>query len=248
MISLNHLKNTQFLNFLAFKYNLPFDNLTSDLQEFVKSEKDNLTATTIEDDYKKISWMNTKKDLRMNSTFKTVSVLLHVVLKVRGVYPTQEEAELRCKLLREVDPNHDVYVGPVGMWMPWEPDAYKTGRVEYLEDELNQLMHEKQKNESKAKEDFENRVKESKRKAIEENVKIAQESGAKLTQTIKEDGSLVGVENMNTTEGALGEKDLTSSADIRKELFEGDNIRRVGDSAGDESLFNQDTTDKKDNE
>ena len=45
-------KYTQFLNFLAFKYNLPFDNLTSDLQEFVKSEKDNLTATTIEDDYK----------------------------------------------------------------------------------------------------------------------------------------------------------------------------------------------------
>ena len=153
-----------------------------------------------------------------------------------------------CKLLREVDPNHDVYVGPVGMWMPWEPEAYKTGRVEYLEDELNQLSHEKQKNEKKAKEDFESRVKESKRKAIEENVKIAQESGAKLTQTIKEDGSLVGVENMNTTEGALGQKDLTSSADIRKELFEGDNIRRVGDSAGDESLFNQDTSDKKDNE
>ncbi len=37
---------------------------------------------------------------------------------------------MRCKLLREVDPNHNVYVGPVGMWMPWEPEAYKTGRVE----------------------------------------------------------------------------------------------------------------------
>ena len=47
------------------------------------------------------------------------------------------------KLLREIDPNHDVYVGPVGMWMPWEPEAYKTGRVEYMEDELNQLMKEK---------------------------------------------------------------------------------------------------------
>ena len=29
------------------------------------------------------------------------------------------------------------------MWMPWNPEAYKTGRVEYLEDELNQLMAEK---------------------------------------------------------------------------------------------------------
>ena len=242
-------KYTQFLNFLGFKYNLPFDKLTSDLQEFVKSEKDNLTATGIEDDYK--NFMDEHEE-RLENEFNILNSFQTATrgLKVRGVYPTQEEAELRCKLLREVDPNHDVYVGPVGMWMPWEPDAYKTGRVEYLEDELNQLMHEKQKNEKKAKEDFEGRVKESKRKAIEENVKIAQESGAKLTQTIKEDGSLVGVENMNTTEGALGEKDLTSSADIRKELFEGDNIRRVGDAAGDESLFNQDADkdNKKDNE
>ena len=56
--------------------------------------------------------------------------------------------------MREVDPNHNVYVGPVGMWMPWEPEAYKTGRVEYLEEELNNLMHEKTKNEAKAKQEF----------------------------------------------------------------------------------------------
>ena len=103
---------------------------------------------------------------------------------------------------------------------------------------------EKQQNEKKAKDEFEERVKESKRKASEENVKIAQDSGSKLTQTIKEDGSLVGVENMNTTEGALGEKELTSSADIRKELFEGDNIRRANDPVADESLFK--TNEQKD--
>ena len=33
------------------------------------------------------------------------------------------------------------------MWMR-EPEAYKTGRVEYLEDELNELMSEKNKNEA----------------------------------------------------------------------------------------------------
>ena len=64
-------------------------------------------------------------------------------LKIRGCYSTQEEAELRCKMLREVDPNHDIYVGQVGVWMPWDPEAYKTGKVEYLEEELNQLMNEK---------------------------------------------------------------------------------------------------------
>ena len=72
-------------------------------------------------------------------------------------------------MLREIDPYHDVYVGPVGVWMPWNPYAYKTGRVEYLEEELNQLMHEKKKNEQLARQEFEKRVAESKRNAIEEN-------------------------------------------------------------------------------
>ena len=145
-------------------------------------------------------------------------------LKIRGVYSTQQEAELRCKLLREVDPNHNVYVGPVGMWMPWEPEAYKTGRVEYLEEELNQLMSEKNKNESAAKTQFEKRVLEAKRDAIEENKKMAKESGNKLTQNINKDGQLVGVNN--TIENVLGQKEEVTSADIRKELFEGDNVPR----------------------
>ena len=102
-------------------------------------------------------------------------------LKVRGVFSTQQEAELRCKLLREIDPNHNVYVGPVGMWMPWEPEAYKTGRVEYLEEELNQLMSEKNKNEAAAKQEFEKRVRESKRKAIEENKDVISKTGVDTT-------------------------------------------------------------------
>jgi hypothetical protein len=49
------------------------------------------------------------------------------------------------------------------------------------------------KNEEKAKEDFEKRVKDVKKKAIEENIKNAKKSGNKLTQTVDEDGNLVGV-------------------------------------------------------
>ena len=92
-----------------------------------------------------------------------------------------------------MDPNHDIFVGPVGVWMPWDPDAYKTGRIEFMEDELNQLHKEKMLNEQRAKEDFEKRIKETKKKAIEENIKLAAKSGNKLTQTMDEDGNLVGV-------------------------------------------------------
>ena len=87
-------------------------------------------------------------------------------------------------------------------------------------------MHEKKKNEQKAQQQFDERVKDSKRRAIEENIKNATASGNKLTQTINTDGDLVNVATMNTTENVLiANNDEISSADIRKELFEGDNIR-----------------------
>jgi hypothetical protein len=127
-------------------------------------------------------------------------------------------------MLRELDPNHDVFVGPIGLWMPWDPEAYKTGRVEYMEEELNQLMHEKNKNEAFAKSAFEQRVKETKKKAIDENIKLAEKTGATLTQTIDDEGNLVGVSNMNTQERTLKDQGSISAADIRAELFEGENI------------------------
>ena len=216
-------KFTQFLNFVSYKHSINFDDIMKDFQEYTKSEKETFTTNYVKDEYKNFLDANEE---RLDDEFNTAHAFQTSTrgLKVRGSYSTQEEAELRCKLLREVDPNHNVYVGPVGMWMPWEPEAYKTGRVEYLEDELNQLMNEKNKNEAAAKQEFDKRVLEAKRNAIEENKKIAKESGNKLTQNINKDGQLVGV---NTTiENVLGNKEEVTSADIRKELFEGDNVPR----------------------
>ncbi len=213
----------QFLNFVSYKYKLVFDDITKDFKEFIKEEYENLVQSSMEDDFKTFLDQNEEElenAFNVKHNFQTCTR----GLKIRGVYPTMEEAELRCKMLRELDPNHDVFVGPVGLWMPWDPEAYKTGRVEYMEEELNQLMHEKTKNEDFAKTAFEQRVKETKKKAIEENIRKAENTGASLTQTIDEEGNLIGVNNMNTQETFLKEQDVISSADIRKELFEGDNI------------------------
>lgn len=222
-------KFSQFLNFVSFKYSLNFNNLYEDLQEFVKEEKNSLSVNTLNDDYK--TFLDNNEE-RLEKQFNDVCNFQTSIrgLKVRGCFPTQQEAELRCKLLRELDPHHDVYVGPVGMWMPFHPEAYKTGRVEYMEDELNQLMHEKKKNEDKAKEEFDKRVKEAKQKAIEDNKRKALESGNKLTQTLNQDGNLISVRDMNTQENALTQNDVVTSADIRRELFEGENIVTSKDS------------------
>ena len=228
-------KFVQFLNFVSYKYKISFDDVSNDFKEFVKEERELIANTNMEDDYKTFLDNNEEeleKSFNIYNNFQTCTR----GLKVRGVYPTQEEAELRCKMLREVDPNHDVFVGPVGLWMPWDPEAYKTGRVEYMEEELNQLMHEKSKNEQNAKVAFEQRVKETKQKAIEENIKNAEKSGNVLTQMIDDNGNLIGVQNMNTQEKNLKENDAISAADIRMELFEGDNIITGKNNYGQDKL------------
>lgn len=209
-------KFRQFMNFISYKYNLSFDALSSDLDEFVNEEKEMLRNTNIDEDYK--TFVDNSDEALQSAYDKEHDFQTSVrSVKIRGVYPTQEEAELRCKMLREIDPHHDVYVGPVGLWMPWEPEAYKTGRVEYLEDELNQLMHEKAKNEKRDKEAFEKRVRETKENAIKENVKIAKETGNKLTQNIDEQGNLYDIRNS-------ADNEVTSVADIRNELFENPDV------------------------
>ena len=216
-------KFVQFLNFVSYKYNMNFEDLTNDFKEFIKEEKELLNQTSMEDEFKTFLDNNEEeleKDFGLQHNFQTCTR----GMKVRGSYPTMEEAEIRCKMLREIDPNHDVFVGPVGLWMPWDPEAYKTGRVEYMEEELNQLMHEKKKNESNAKTAFEQRLKETKQKAIEENIKKAEKSGNTLTQTVDDEGNLIGINNINTQEQQFKDQDDITAADIRMELFEGENI------------------------
>ena len=195
-----------FIHFLSFKYNLNIETIVNDYTEFVKDESVKMKDNTVEDDYKNFLDKNedslTEKFQKENQFQTSVRGI-----KIRGVYNSQEEAELRCKKVRDLDPNHDIFVGPVGIWIPWDPEAYKTGRIEFMEEELNQLHKEKMLNEARAKEDFEKRVKETKKKAIEENIKLAQKSGNKLTQTIDEEGNLIGVKETVDFESRIATTD-----------------------------------------
>jgi hypothetical protein len=207
-------KFSDFVNFISYKYNLKVDSVIADYNDFIKEEESKIKADSVLDDYK--TFLDKQED-RLTQVFQRENAFQTSTrgLKIRGVYGTQEEAEIRCKKLRELDPNHDIYVGPVGMWIPWDPDAYKTGRVEFMEEELNQLHQEKVKNETKAKEEFDRRVKETKRKAIEENIKLAEKSGNVLTQTMDEEGNLIGVRDTVDFES----REVANAADQRAEFL-----------------------------
>ena len=178
-----------YLEFLAYKYNISVETMMKDFTEYANSEKEDIKNPNITEHYKTYL-ENNEEDLAMKFN-KEHNFQTNVRgIKIRGSYESQEEAELRCKQLRKQDPNHDIFVGPVGVWMPWEPNAYKTGKVEYLEKDLNNLMSEKLYNQEISKRDFETRLKDSKIATIEENKRKAKQYGSKLSQNVKEDGTL----------------------------------------------------------
>ena len=183
---------SDFLKFVSYKYKLKMENLLSDFQEFIKEEENALKAVDAETDFKAFLEKNEDKlgeQFQRDHEFQT-SVRGFIN---RGNFSTPEEAEKHAKQIRERDPNHDIFVGRNFVWTPMDPDAYKTGRIEFMEEELNQLHHEKLKNETKAKEEFEKRVFETKKNAIEKNIELAKKTGNVLTQTMDENGQLIGV-------------------------------------------------------
>ncbi len=217
-----------FVNFISYKYNLNVEKVFEDFNDFCKEEEERLKSESVSDDFQNFL---DKNEERLTEQFQREHAFQTSVrgLKNRGNFPTQEEAEFHCKKLREKDPNHDIFVAPVGIWLPWDPNAYKTGRVEFMEEELNKLHQEKIKNEKKAKDEFDKRIKETKRKAIEENIKKAEESGNALTQTINEEGDLVGV--METVD--FESREVADEDDRKKheeDLIEREKTRNVDDS------------------
>jgi len=213
-----------FIAYISYKYNLQSTDLQNDLKEFIQQERTKLTGDTVTDDYKNFLDNNEEQlDNQFNIDHKFQTNVRGV--KIRGSYNTQEEAEMRAKILRENDPSHDVYVGQVGMWMPFDPDAYKTGKVEYLESELNNLMHSKIENEEKAKEEFDKRVKETKEKALKENKEIAEKSGNVLSQAMDEEGNLVNLSKVNYDEIPDEEVVMEPSNNISNEIMKHHNVK-----------------------
>jgi hypothetical protein len=104
-------------------------------------------------------------------------------VKVRGVYDSYREAEVRSKVLQRNDSRFDVFIGQVGYWLPWHPDINRIQDQEYMNNDLNVLMKEYKKNEEKRdmfyEEQKQSRVKEAReqveraRKLQEENSKLA---------------------------------------------------------------------------
>jgi len=67
-------------------------------------------------------------------------------LKVRGVYDTNKEANVRAQVLRKKDPSFNVFVGQIGYWLPWDPECESVPEQEYQESQLNDLVKKYKEN------------------------------------------------------------------------------------------------------
>ena len=70
-------------------------------------------------------------------------------VKVRGVFDTKREADVRASVLQRQDALFDVFVGQIGYWCPWDPNPQKIDDIEYMNNDLNKLVKEYKSNEAK---------------------------------------------------------------------------------------------------
>jgi hypothetical protein len=111
----------------------------ADLETYVKTNLSDFKESKIQEAWDTYMMANRTKledEFHKSNGFKTTMY----GLKVRGTYPTQEQAATRARTLSKKDPHHNVYVGEVGEWMPWDPAPEEVDDQEYPLDQLNTLM------------------------------------------------------------------------------------------------------------
>lgn len=69
-------------------------------------------------------------------------------IKIRGVYESIKEAQMRAQAIKKFDGNFDVFIGEVGCWCPWSPDPSSITEQEFAEEQLNTLMKKYKENQN----------------------------------------------------------------------------------------------------
>jgi hypothetical protein len=143
-------------------------------------------------------------------------------VKIRGVYDSQREANVRAQVLQKMDNSFHVYVGQVGYWLPWDPNPNDIQEQEYLNNDLNRLNKEYNKNQTKRDMFYEEQKREQKMAAIRENEERKKENDEKNVQA-KQINETNELSNENTIEEALNDVDPWLQRKMEEELPENNN-------------------------
>ena len=137
---------------LCRKSRLNMAGILETYQGYVKENDAVIKKTTIKEAYDDFLFKNQTK---LEETFFEKNEFRTTIrgLKVRGVTGTHGEAVAMSKKLQRSDPIHNIFLGEVGKWLPWDPKPHQIQEQEYAEDQLNTMMKRYKDNED-AKEKF----------------------------------------------------------------------------------------------
>ena len=162
-------------------------------------------------------------------------------VKVRGIYDSIREAQIRAKILQRRDKNFNVFVGQVGYWLPWDPDPYNVDKQEYLESELNNLMSKYNENVREKEELFENnkseKIKSAREKSnvINKNHKEAREKIEELRKILNAKENIM--KSSKSSKSNINSTELNDTSDklVDTTVQEGDDETKEQDDAQDDA-------------
>uniref|UniRef100_A0A6C0C581 Uncharacterized protein n=1 Tax=viral metagenome TaxID=1070528 RepID=A0A6C0C581_9ZZZZ len=149
---------SKFLQSICKSQDMEFDKVMSQYQDFTYKHEDAL-----------------QKEFDERNNFKT-SVR---GVKIRGVYQSRQEAELRASKLHKSDSNFHVFVGQVGYWLPWDPSADKIEDETFADTQLNELMTKYKENNVNKDIFYEEQKRDKIKAAQEERLRADKERKAK---------------------------------------------------------------------
>jgi hypothetical protein len=128
------------------KARLNIGNILESYTTFVKENDTDIKKTSIKEAYDDFMFKNQTK---LEEAFFAKNEFRTSIrgLKVRGVTGTHGEAVAMSKKLQRSDTIHNIFLGEVGKWLPWDPKPHQVQDQEYAEDQLNILMKRYKDNE-----------------------------------------------------------------------------------------------------
>jgi hypothetical protein len=152
-------KNDQFDQATICRKNrVSVDSLMNEYNQFIQKSRADIQKTKIAEAYDDFMYANKTK---LEDEFYALNEFRTSVrgIKVRGVYGNPKEAELKAKKLQTKDKYHNIFIGDLGKWLPWDPQPHEVSEQEYAQDELNTLMRKYKENEDNREKFFDERAK-----------------------------------------------------------------------------------------
>jgi hypothetical protein len=206
-------KNDQFDQAAICRKNrLSVDDTMSKYNQFVQKNRADINKTKIAEAYDDFLYANKAK---LESDFYALNEFQTSMrgLKIRGVYSNTKEAEIKSKKLQTKDKYHNIFIGEVGKWLPWDPQPHEVREQEYAQDQLNTLMQKYKENEDNREKFFEERAKGAPKQVFGGQGGSATDNFGSMFQGQGDLALQRKIEKANVTIEKVTEEEKTSSAE-----------------------------------